>query len=174
MHAGRHGDRGRSAARRRARRVVPTAAGPVAVTVTIGGVDGAASCAQRAGGPGARARKRSTRPRRKRRGSFFAYRPNIERDALRRENVRATDEIVAALNERRILLAYEPVVATIDPAAGFLRMPDARPARRRHAARRPATSCRSPNGSASCACSTIGCSNSWSTSWPRRRRCRRA
>ena len=32
------------------------------------------------------------------RGSFFAYRPNIEREAQRRENVKATDEIVAALN----------------------------------------------------------------------------
>ncbi len=29
---------------------------------------------------------------------------------MRRESVRATDEIVAALNERRVTLAYEPVV----------------------------------------------------------------
>ena len=43
----------------------------------------------------------------RRRGSFLAYRPNIEREAQRRENIRVTDEIVAALNERRILLAYE-------------------------------------------------------------------
>jgi len=40
------------------------------------------------------------------------YRPNVEREALRRENVRAADEIVNALNERRILLAFEPVVET--------------------------------------------------------------
>jgi EAL domain-containing protein (putative c-di-GMP-specific phosphodiesterase class I) len=46
----------------------------------------------------------------KRHGSFAAYRPNVERDVLRRESVRATDEIVAALNERRIALGYEPVV----------------------------------------------------------------
>ena len=46
----------------------------------------------------------------KRRGSFVAYRPNVEREALRQENVRATDEIITALNERRILLAFEPVV----------------------------------------------------------------
>ena len=46
----------------------------------------------------------------KRHGSFQVYRPNVERDALRRENVRAADEIVGALNERRILLAFEPVV----------------------------------------------------------------
>jgi EAL domain-containing protein (putative c-di-GMP-specific phosphodiesterase class I) len=36
----------------------------------------------------------------------------VERDALRRDSVRATDEIVAALNERRIALAFEPVVET--------------------------------------------------------------
>jgi EAL domain-containing protein (putative c-di-GMP-specific phosphodiesterase class I) len=46
----------------------------------------------------------------KRPGSFLAYRPNPERELLRQENVRATDEIVAALNERRIVLAFEPVV----------------------------------------------------------------
>ena len=46
----------------------------------------------------------------RRRGSFLAYRPNIEREMQRRENIRATDEIVAALNERRIFLAYETVV----------------------------------------------------------------
>jgi EAL domain-containing protein (putative c-di-GMP-specific phosphodiesterase class I) len=48
----------------------------------------------------------------KRHGSFAPYKPNVERDALRRDAVRATDEIVAALNERRIGLAYEPVVET--------------------------------------------------------------
>ena len=45
----------------------------------------------------------------KRRGSFQAYRPNPERDAQRQENVRATEEIIKALNERRIFLVYEPV-----------------------------------------------------------------
>jgi hypothetical protein len=48
----------------------------------------------------------------KRRGSFFAYQPNLEREALRRDNMRATDEIVTALNERRVFLAYEKVVAS--------------------------------------------------------------
>ncbi len=55
----------------------------------------------------------------RRRGSFHAYRPSIEREALRRENIRATDEIVAALNERRIFLAYESVVSTADRRAAF-------------------------------------------------------
>ncbi len=37
--------------------------------------------------------------------------PNLEREARRRDNVRATEEIIAALNGRRIFLVYEPVVA---------------------------------------------------------------
>ncbi len=66
----------------------------------------------------------------KRHGSFAAYRPNVERDALRKESVRATDEIVAALNERRIVLAFEPVVEAAQPPARVLRMPDAGQPRR--------------------------------------------
>jgi EAL domain-containing protein (putative c-di-GMP-specific phosphodiesterase class I) len=60
----------------------------------------------------ARAQETLDRAKTKRLGSFQIYRPNVEREALRRENVRAADEIVNALNERRILLAFEPVVET--------------------------------------------------------------
>ena len=38
---------------------------------------------------------------------------------MRRENVRATDEIVAALNERRIFLAYETVASATDRRPAF-------------------------------------------------------
>ena len=38
---------------------------------------------------------------------------------MRRDNVRATDEIVAALNERRIFLAYETVAAAADRQPAF-------------------------------------------------------
>ena len=58
----------------------------------------------------ARAQEALNNAKAKRLGSFLVYRPNVERDAIRRENVRAADEIVNALNERRILLAFEPVV----------------------------------------------------------------
>ncbi len=97
--------------------MVPTKSGPIAVTVTIGGVTGprhARSIAEVL----IRAQETLDTAKAKRRGSFLAYRPSIEREALRRENVRATDEIVAALNERRIFLAYETVVtaATRQPA----------------------------------------------------------
>jgi diguanylate cyclase (GGDEF)-like protein len=88
---------------------ITTAAGPVAVTVTIGGVT-APRHARSLPEILSRAQDALHAARAKRHGSFVAYRPNVERDALRRESVRATDEIVAALNERRVALAYEPVV----------------------------------------------------------------
>ena len=90
--------------------MVPTSAGPVAVTVTIGGVT-APRHARSVAEVLARAQESLDGAKTRRRGSFQAYRPNIEREAMRRENVRATDEIVAALNDRRIFLAYETVAA---------------------------------------------------------------
>ncbi len=98
--------------------MVPTGAGPIAVTVTIGGVT-APRHARSVTEVLARAQETLDAAKAKRRGSFLAYRPNIEREALRRENVRATDEIVAALNERRIFLAYETVVAAVDRQPAF-------------------------------------------------------
>ena len=89
--------------------VVRTAAGPVAVTVTVGGVTAPRHAANIAEIQ-ARAQETLDRAKAKRPGSYQIYRPNVEREALRRENVRAADEIVTALNERRILLAFEPVI----------------------------------------------------------------
>jgi diguanylate cyclase (GGDEF)-like protein len=86
-----------------------TDAGPVAVTMSIGGVT-APRHARTVPEILVRAQDALDAARAKRRGSFAAYRPSIERDALRKESARATDEIVAALNDRRIALAYEPVV----------------------------------------------------------------
>ena len=98
--------------------MVPTSAGPIAVTVTIGGVT-APRHARSVSEVLARAQESLDTAKVRRRGSFLAYRPNIEREALRRENVRATDEIVAALNERRIFLAYESVVSAPDRRPAF-------------------------------------------------------
>ncbi|TMJ05449.1 MAG: EAL domain-containing protein [Alphaproteobacteria bacterium] len=91
--------------------VVQTANGPVAATITIGGV-AAPRHARTVAEILAHAQESLDSAKAKRRGSFIAYRPNVERETLRQENVRATDKIIAALNERRILLAFEPVVAT--------------------------------------------------------------
>jgi diguanylate cyclase (GGDEF)-like protein len=89
--------------------VVQTSIGPVAVTVTISGVT-APRHARNVAEVLARAQDSLVSAKAKRRGSFQAYRPNPERDAQRQENVRATDEIIKALNERRVFLVYEPIV----------------------------------------------------------------
>lgn len=91
--------------------VMATSVGPVAVTTTMGGVT-APRHARTVHKILSRAQETLDRAKAKRPGSFFAYQPSIEREAQRRENVRSTEEIVTALNERRILLAYEPVVDT--------------------------------------------------------------
>jgi EAL domain-containing protein (putative c-di-GMP-specific phosphodiesterase class I) len=95
-----------------------TAAGPVAVTVTIGGVT-APRHARNVAEIVSRALDALHVARAKRYGSFMPYRPNVEREAMRRESVRATDEIVSALNERRIALAFEPVVEAQSRDVGF-------------------------------------------------------
>jgi diguanylate cyclase (GGDEF)-like protein len=89
---------------------VQTAAGPVAMTVSIGGVT-APRHARNVREMLARAQDALDSAKAKRRGSFQPYRPNLEREAQRQDNVRATNEIIAALNDRRIFLVYEPVVA---------------------------------------------------------------
>jgi len=98
--------------------LIPTSAGPLAVTVTIGGIT-APRHARTVEEILSRTHDALSLAKAKRRGSFVAYRPNPERDTLRRASVRATDEIVAALNERRILLAYEPVVSAATRAPAF-------------------------------------------------------
>ena len=132
----------------------------MAVTITIGGVT-APRHARTVPEILARAQDALHAARAKRHGSFIAYQPNVERDALRRDSVRATDEIVAALNERRIALAYEPVVEAQNRKAALLRMPDARRSQPTAASRTPTRSSRWPNGSGWCACSTTACSNWW-------------
>ncbi len=63
-------------------RVVNTKAGPVAVTVTVGGVV-APRHARTVEEILARAQEASNNAKAKRRGSFAAYRPNSERDSVR-------------------------------------------------------------------------------------------
>jgi diguanylate cyclase (GGDEF)-like protein len=95
-----------------------TSAGSVAVTITIGGVT-APRHARTLPEILSRAQDALQIARAKRHGSFVAYRPNVEREALRRETVRTSDEIVAALNERRIVLGFEPVVEAQNRKVNF-------------------------------------------------------
>jgi diguanylate cyclase (GGDEF)-like protein len=98
--------------------VVQTAHGPVATTITIGAVS-APRHARTVEEILAHAQESLDSAKAKRRGSFVAYRPNVERDQARKENVRATDKIITALNERRILIAFEPIVETVSRAPAF-------------------------------------------------------
>jgi len=89
--------------------VIRTTTGPVAVTASIGGIM-APRHAQTVHDVLSRAHEALHAGKLKRRGCLEVFRPNIERDARRRQNMQASDEIIAALNERRILAAFEPVV----------------------------------------------------------------
>jgi diguanylate cyclase (GGDEF)-like protein len=89
--------------------VVPTQSGPVSVTASIGAVS-VPRYARSANEAINRAHETLDMAKRRRTGSFSLWRPNVERDAQRRVNIRVTDEIVTALNERRIVMAFEPVV----------------------------------------------------------------
>ncbi len=90
--------------------VVPTKSGPVSVTASIGAVS-VPRYARSTDEAVNRAHETLDGAKSRRAGSFAAWRPNVERDAQRRVNIRVTDEIVTALNERRIAMAFEPVVA---------------------------------------------------------------
>jgi diguanylate cyclase (GGDEF)-like protein len=98
--------------------VVPTQSGPVSVTASIGAV-GVPRYARSANEAINRAHETLDMAKRRRAGSFSLWRPNVERDAQRRVNIRVTDEIVTALNERRIVMAFEPVVEARARNAAF-------------------------------------------------------
>ncbi|MGC2320064.1 MAG: bifunctional diguanylate cyclase/phosphodiesterase, partial [Bradyrhizobium sp.] len=98
--------------------VVPTSSGPVSVTVSIGAVS-VPRYARSASEAINRANETLDMAKRRRAGSFSLWRPNVERDAQRRVNIRVTDEIVTALNERRIVMGFEPVVEARSRSAAF-------------------------------------------------------
>jgi diguanylate cyclase (GGDEF)-like protein len=89
--------------------IVPTRSGPVSVTVSIGAVS-VPRHARNADEAINRAQETLDAAKSRRAGSFLLWKPNVEREAQRRVNIRVTDEIVTALNERRIVVAFEPVV----------------------------------------------------------------
>ncbi len=98
--------------------VVPTRLGPVSVTASIGAVS-VPRYARTSDEAINRAHETLDAAKRRRCGSFAAWRPNVERDAQRRVNIRVTDEIVTALNQRRIAMAFEPVVEARSRQSAF-------------------------------------------------------
>jgi diguanylate cyclase (GGDEF)-like protein len=98
--------------------VVPTKSGPVSVTASIGAVS-VPRHARHTDEAVNRAHETLDAAKRRRAGSFAIWRPDAVRDEQRRVNIRVTDEIVTALNERRIKLAYEPVVSAASRKPAF-------------------------------------------------------
>lgn len=98
--------------------VVPTQSGPVALTASIGAIN-APRHARTVEEAMSRTQEALDLAKSRRRGSLMMWRPNVERDAQRRVNIRVTDEIVTALNERRIVMAYEPVVTAASRQTAF-------------------------------------------------------
>ena len=98
--------------------VVPTKSGPVSITASIGAVS-VPRHARDAEEAVNRAQETLDAAKRRRAGSLGLWRPNVQRDAQRRVNIRVTDEIVTALNERRMVMAFEPVVEARSRKASF-------------------------------------------------------
>ncbi len=96
---------------------IQTSAGPVAVRLQVGcalatkGVD-TITCIRQAEEALEEARKPGG-------DGVHVYRPDAERDAARQRNLSASDEVVRALNERRVLIALEPVVSAKDRVLQF-------------------------------------------------------
>jgi diguanylate cyclase (GGDEF)-like protein len=91
--------------------VISTASGPVAVTASIGSVS-APRHARSTDDAINRAQEALDSAKARRRGSFCSWQPSVERETQRRVNIRVTEEIVTALNDRRVVIAFEPVVGT--------------------------------------------------------------
>jgi EAL domain-containing protein (putative c-di-GMP-specific phosphodiesterase class I) len=89
--------------------LILTGTGAVAVSVSMGGIM-APDHAKTVHELLTRVHEALSAGKLRRRGSLEVFRPNAEREAMRRENMRASDAIVSALNERRIIPAFEPVI----------------------------------------------------------------
>lgn len=88
---------------------IETPAGPLTVSVTAGGVI-APRHARDLREMISSAQEALELAREAGRGSYRVYQPSVESEARRKENVRQTDLIVSALNDRRVKLASQPVV----------------------------------------------------------------
>jgi EAL domain-containing protein (putative c-di-GMP-specific phosphodiesterase class I) len=98
--------------------VIHTSTGPVAVTASLGGIV-APRHAQTVHELLSRVHEALNAGKLRRRGSLEVFRPNVEREAMRRENMRASDAIIGALNGRRIIPAFEPVADAVSRRPAF-------------------------------------------------------
>jgi diguanylate cyclase (GGDEF)-like protein len=90
-------------------KVVMTARGPVAVTVSAGSIalPGHASSVDQAL---ARAEEALISAKQRLRDSHVVYTPSREREKTRLRNINVADELITALNDKRIRIAYQPIV----------------------------------------------------------------
>jgi diguanylate cyclase (GGDEF)-like protein len=98
-------------------KVVLTARGPVAVTVSAGSIalPGHASSVDQAL---ARAEEALIAAKQRLRDSHVVYTPSREREKTRLRNINVADELITALNDKRIRIAFQPIVdATTGEAA---------------------------------------------------------
>ena len=90
--------------------VVQTKIGPVSVTISIGGVmlpDGAHSAQQAM----ARAEEVLSDIKQNARDVCAVFEPSAERDLRRQFNIEIADQLISALNDRRIRIAFQPIVS---------------------------------------------------------------
>ncbi len=90
-------------------RVVETSHGPVAMTISAGCV-ALPTYGQDVEAALAHAEEALAAAKEMRRDSYVVYTPSRERDRTRQRNMNVADELVAALNDRRIRIAYQPIV----------------------------------------------------------------
>ena len=91
--------------------IIDTPRGAVCATVSAGAVmlpDGARSSEEAM----ARAEEALDMAKRSGRDSYRLYEVSAQRDSLRRRLVSTADQVVAALNDRRIVLAYQPILSS--------------------------------------------------------------
>jgi diguanylate cyclase (GGDEF)-like protein len=86
-----------------------TQAGPVGVRVTVAGIVGPRHASSQVEMV-ARVSETLAEIRRKKRGAFLAFAPSQAREDRRRRYIQLAEELIAALNSRRLELAFQPVV----------------------------------------------------------------
>lgn len=91
--------------------VVRTSRGPVSVTVSIGGVP-LPACAKSSGEAMAHAEEALGAAKQLGRDSFRLFNPSARRESIRKQNISMADQIVRALEDDRILIAYQPILCT--------------------------------------------------------------
>ena len=98
--------------------IITTETSAVAVTVSIGGVN-LPRHGRTVREAMARAQEGLHQARKRGYGHFVAYAPSPSRDARQRTNAALSSELVAALNDRRLKLSFQPVVDIASRAVVF-------------------------------------------------------